>query len=286
MIAYFNGKFLPKHEITVSPDDRGFLFADGLYEVIRCYGGRPFELEAHLARLARGAEQLRFDRNGYGDLGQVCRRLLIENDLAEQDALIYIQVTRGAAPLRRHNFPSQETPLTVYAAAQPFEPDHDLLRQGVTLTLVPDIRWARCDIKTVGLTANVLASQQALEAGAHEAIFVRDGCLMEGAKSSFLVVVQGEVVAPPLTNYLLGSITRQVVETLCRQEGIPFAARPIFQDRLPEADELLLAGTTTEVVPVVAVRGIDRPWPPGPVTRRLQQAFHGMVQTIGSRPTL
>ena len=280
MIAYFNGKFLPKNNIAISPDDRGFLFADGLYEVIRSYGGRLFQLESHLERLFRGAGQLRLPGEGCGDLGWVCRQLLAENDLGDRDALVYIQITRGAPPERRHYFPSRETPPTVYAAAQPFAPEVDLQRRGAILTLVPDTRWARCDIKTVGLTANVLASQKAREDGADEALFVRDGCLMEGAKSSFLVVAGGTVVAPPLTNYILGSITRQVVETLCQREGIPFAARPIYQDRLVHAEELMLAGTTTEVLPVAAVRGIDRTWPQGPITRRLQEAFQAATQPV------
>lgn len=280
MIAYFNGKFMPRDEIAISPNDRGFLFADGLYEVIRSYQGRLFQLDAHLARLARGAEHLRFNRNGYGDLGKICERLVTENNLTDADALIYIQVTRGVPPTRLHYFPDADTPLTVYAAAQPFTPDPDIPQKGLTVTMAPDQRWARCDIKTVGLTANVLAAQQAREMGAAEALLVRDGCIMEGAKSSFLIVSRGTVVAPPLTNYILGSITRQVVEALCREENIPFTARPIYQDRLAEADELLQAGTTFEVAPVVKVLGVDREWPAGPVTRKLQEAFRNKRFTI------
>jgi D-alanine transaminase len=280
MIAYFNGQYLPKENIAVSPDDRGWLFADGLYEVIRSYGGRPFQMAAHLARLARGAAHMRFPAGGYGDLDAVCRRLLDENGLADGDALIYIQVTRGAPSPRAHHFPPEGTPLTVYAAVQAFQPDPRIAAQGLTVVMVPDQRWARCDLKTVGLTANALAAQQARENGASEALLVRDGCVMEGSKSSFLIVSRGTVVAPPLTNYILGSITRQVVETLCRENGIPFAAEPIYQEHLAKADELLLAGTTLEVTPVVAVAGLARDWPAGPVTRRLQAAFRQLVDTV------
>ena len=278
MIAYFNGKFMPKDDIAISPDARGFLFADGLYEVIRSYRGRLFQIGPHLERLARGAAHLRFNSNGYGDLGKVCEQLLVENDLTDSDALIYIQVTRGAPPHRLHYFPAEDTPLTVYAAVQAFAPDPEIQTKGVSVVMVPDQRWARCDLKTVGLTANAMASQQAREADAAEALLVRDGCIMEGSKSSFLIVSQGTVIAPPLTNYILGSITRQVVESLCRQENIPFAAKPIYQDRLIAADELMLAGTTFEVAPVTAVRGCERQWPVGPVTRRLQQAFQAINQ--------
>jgi len=280
MTAYFNGQFLPRDRISISPDDRGFLFADGLYEVIRCYRGRPFQIEAHLARLARGAAYLRFNTDGYGDLAAVCQRLLVENGLAEADALIYIQVTRGAPSPRLHHFPPDGTPLTVYASVQSFVPDAQLAKYGLKVLCMPDQRWARCDLKTVGLTANVLAAQQARESGASEALFVRDGCIMEGAKSSFLIVSGGTVVAPPLTNYILGSITRQAVERLCRDTGIPFAAESIYQEHLVAADELMLAGTTLEVTPVVEVLGSERTWPVGPVTRRLQEAFRHLTDRL------
>ncbi len=279
-IAYFNGQYLPKDKIAISPDDRGFLFADGLYEVIRCYHGRPFGLEAHLERLARGAAFLRFQADGYGDLGEVCHRLLADNGLSGADALIYIQVTRGAPSPRLHHFPPEDTPLTVYAAARAFQPNPQIAQQGLTVIMVPDQRWARCDIKTVGLTANILAAQQAREKGADEALFVRDGCIMEASKSSFLTVCRGTVIGPPLTNYILGSVSRQVVETLCRDNDIPFSAEPIYQEHLASADELMLAGTTLEVTPVVAVAGLERTWPAGPVTRRLQEAFRQMTESL------
>jgi D-alanine transaminase len=274
MIAYFNGKYLPKGQIAISPDDRGFLFADGLYEVVRSYDGRLFQMAAHLERLARGARHLRLDADGYGDLGEVCRQLLAQNDLTAGGALVYIQVTRGAPPVRAHHFPAEETPLTVYATVRAFEPNTVTHADGLAVALLPDQRWARCDMKTVGLTANALAAQQAHEMGAAEALLVRDGCVMEGSHSSFLVVEDGTVMAPPLTNYILDSISRQVVASICTQENIPFAARPIYQSHLTAADELMLAGTTLEVTPITEVIGIERQWAPGPVTRRLQEAFH------------
>ena len=244
MIAYFNGAFLPKEKIAISPDDRGFLFADGLYEVIRSYDGRLFQMAAHLKRLARGAAFLRFKTDGYGDLESVCQQLLMQNDLTAGGALVYIQVTRGAPTVRAHHFPAAETPLTVYATAREFTPNMEMHANGLAVALIPDQRWARCDLKTVGLTANALAAQQAKEQGAAEALLVRDGCVMEGSHSSFLMVRNGHVIAPPLTNYILDSISRQVVEAICRQANIPFRAASIDQSRLMEADELLLAGTT------------------------------------------
>jgi len=276
MIAYFNGQFMPKEAIAISPDDRGFLFADGLYEVVRSYGGRLFQMEAHLARLAKGMNDLRFNTDSVGNLEVICERLLEENGLTDAEALIYIQITRGAPPQRLHHFPDDGTPLTVYASVQPFTTNPDIQEHGLSVTLVPDQRWARCDLKTVGLTANALAAQHAREKGVFEALFVRDGCIMEGSKTSFLIVSRGTVVAPPLSNYILGSVTRQVVEDLCRKEKIPFAAGPIYQDRLEAADELILAGTTFDVAPITTVIGFEKKWAIGPVTRKLQSAFRQM----------
>ena len=273
MIAYLNGRYLPKQDIAISPDDRGFLFADGLYEVIRSYNGRLFQMAAHLERLSRGAAFLRFDSDGYGDLEAVCRKLLEKNDLMQGDALVDIQVTRGAPAVRAHHFTNEATPLTVYAAVRAFTPDRDIQQNGARVIVVPDQRWARCDLKTVGLTANVLAAQQAHEMNAVEALLVRDGCVLEGSHSSFLTVVNGCVVAPPLTNYLLDSISRQVVEALCARERIPFAARPIHQEHLVQTDELFLAGTTLEVTPVTEIVGLEKRWAVGPVARKLQEAF-------------
>ena len=277
MIAYFNGEFLPKESVAISPDDRGFLFADGLYEVIRSYNGRLFQTAAHLKRLARGAAFLRFKTDGYGDLEAVCHQLLVQNDLTAGGALVYIQVTRGAPPLRAHHFPPAETPLTVYATAREFTPNMDIHANGLAVALLPDQRWARCDLKTVGLTANALAAQQAKEQDAAEALLVRYGCVMEGSHSSFLMVRNGRVVAPPLTNYILDSISRQAVEAICREENIPFVAESIDQSRLMEADEIMLAGTTLEVTPITEIKGWDKKWPVGPVTRQLQAAFGKMT---------
>lgn len=277
MIAYFNGRYLPKDEVALSPDDRGFLFADGLYEVARSYQGRLFELDAHLHRLTYGAEHLRFPRTDFRDLAEVCTQLLTRNGLQDQDALIYIQVTRGAPPARLHHFPPPDTPLTVYASVKPFQPDLALPQAGATVIIVPDQRWTRCDLKTVGLTANVMAAQQAEAEGALEALFVRDGCVMEGTRSSFLIARGETVIAPPLNNYILGSISRLAVERLCHRDGIRFSAEPIFLERLTEADELMLAGTTLEVTPIVQVKGLSRTWKPGPLTRKLQAAFKTIV---------
>ena len=187
MIGYLNGQYLPKEKIFISPEDRGFLFADGIYDVIRSYGGKLFQAKAHLDRLAHGATALQFNRTDFSFLGPVCERLIQDNGLTQGDALIYMQVTRGVAP-RSHAFPPIETPLTVYATAKPFQPHQQEAETGVRVILVPDQRWARCDIKTIGLLANTLAHQRARMSHAVEGLFVRDGAVTEGTHSNVMAV--------------------------------------------------------------------------------------------------
>ncbi|MBI4787748.1 MAG: D-amino-acid transaminase [Chloroflexi bacterium] len=278
MIAYFNGRFIPKAEISISPDDRGFLFADGAYEVIRTYTGKLFQVEAHLTRLRRSIRELEIADPGVENLCQVAEELLARNDLTHADATVYIQVTRGVAP-RKHAFPDHTVPPTVYVSAAPFKPSPIKAQTGVKVILVPDFRWARCDIKSVSLTPNVLASQRAVENGAEEALFVRDGVVAEGSHSNFGAVFSGVFITHPATNYILAGITRAVVLNLCRDLGIPFQEAPIFEKDLRDAEELVLLGTTTEVMPVVQVdEWMVGAGTPGPITVKLQDAFRAYTQ--------
>lgn len=270
-LAYFNGSYVPKADIRLSPDDRGFLFADGVYEVVRGYGGRLFALEAHLGRLADGLAALRITGTDAMALAPVCEELIRRNRLDGQ-ALIYLQVTRGAAP-RRHAFPEPAVPPTVYATPLPFRPRGDPER-GIAAITAPDLRWTRCDIKSVALLPNVLAHQQAVEAGAQEAILVRDGVALEGTATSFFGVFGGAVRTAPRSNYILPSITRSITLELCAACGIPAEERPILVEDVARADELFLAGTTVEIMPIVRLDGRPvGPGRPGQVTRRLQRLF-------------
>ncbi len=164
MLSYLNSRFLPKDEIHISPDDRGFLLGDGVYEVIRAYRGKLFQAEEHFQRLERSLRELRIAGVDVASLHNIAATLLERNDL-HGDATVYIQVTRGAAP-RRHSFPDKGTPPTVYLAASALQPPTQKIENGVKVILLPDIRWTRCDIKAVSLVANVLANQQAKESGA------------------------------------------------------------------------------------------------------------------------
>lgn len=273
MLVYLNGEFVPHTEARISVDDRGFLFADGVYEVVRVYGGRPFLLPEHLCRMAGGIQALEIPFDAFGELRDVAFRLIEENEI-EGEANIYMQVTRGAAP-RKHAFPPADTPPTVYAAVRPSRPHPEsYYEEGVDAIATPDTRWARCDIKSISLLPNVLANQKAQAAGAFEALFVRDGIVLEGSHSNVMAVVDGTLVTYPKCNYILAGITRDRVLALAATMGIPVREGHIPVDRLHDVDELFLTGTTTEVMPLARVDGrAIGTGKPGPVTRRLMEAY-------------
>jgi D-alanine transaminase len=277
MISYLNGHYLPHEEIHISPDDRGFLFSDGLYEVMRSYSGALFQVQAHLDRLSYGAKALRYTVTDFSYLADVAHRLIQDNGLTHGDALVYLQVTRGAAS-RSHRFPPHDTPLTVYAKATPFSPRRDEQEHGINVILVPDQRWARCDIKTISLLANTLAHQQAFENNAAEALFVRDGVVLEGTHSNLFAVLNGILTTPPRTNYLLTGITRQVVLRLCRKHSISYQEKTILASELKQAEELMVTGTTTEITPITRIDGDPvGSGSPGKYATELQQAFFEFV---------
>lgn len=277
MIVYFNGRFIPKEEVKISPDDRGFVFADGIYEVVRSYRGRFFEFEAHLKRLTRSLREIHISFAESESLRDICEALIRDNDLKEDDATVYIQITRGAAP-RKHTFPDKTTRSTVYISASAFQPPEENWKNGIKAVLVPDIRWSRCDIKATALLSNVLANQRAYQNHAQEALFVRDGAITEGSHTNFCAVFDGQLVTFPESNYILSGITRGVILKLCREIEIPFREFPVFEKDLKRADECMILGTTTEVTPVIQV---DE-WKvgdgtPGTVTMKLQKAFRERV---------
>lgn len=277
MIVYFNGRFMPKEEVHISPDDRGFLFADGVYEVIRAYHGALFHADLHFARLHRSMSELRIPTPDPGELEAVCAELLVRNGLLDMDASLYLQLTRGVAP-RMHVFPDPPPTPTVYITAAAIRPPVQEWEQGIKVILTPDIRWARCDIKALMLLPNILASQEAKEQGAWEAILVRDGVVMEGSHTTVCGIFNGTLVTAPVTNNILGGVTREVVLKACRELGIPIKEFPIFESELPRAQELLILGTTTEVMPVVQVdEWLVGDGKPGPLTRQLQRAFRETV---------
>lgn len=279
--VYLNGAFVPKSEAKISVDDRGFLLSDGVYEVAPFYEGVPFALEGHLARLTHGLAWMRIDVDVRA-LEELPHRLLTENglDTAER-SYVYMQVTRGAAP-RTHYFPPEPVEPTVYAFAREWKrPAEDVWNGGFSAITVPDRRWSRVDVKTICLLPNVLAFQAALDAGADDAILVRDGVALEGAHQNFWGVFDGAVVTHPTTNQILPGITRGIVLDIAREQGIPVEERAIAVEELARADELFFTGTTGEVRPCVRVDG--RPVGDGrvgPVTRMLSDAFLARVERV------
>jgi len=280
MIVYLNGQYIPREQASIDVDDRGFLFADGVYEVIHSYEGHLFQMDAHLQRMEHGLRSLHIAIDDVQTMREVAERLIVENGLASGEATVYIQITRGSAP-RTHAFPPAGTPPTVYAAAQKYTPQRDQAEGGIAAILVPDPRWARCDIKSVALLPNVLARQRAIEAGVADAVFVRDGVALEGTSSNFFGVFNGEVLTAPKTNYILPGITREVVVGLCADIGVPVHEAPILEQQLGEAAELFLTSTLTEIRPIVRLNGHPvGTGIPGPVTRRIQQAFRDLVSDL------
>ncbi|MCU0638688.1 MAG: aminotransferase class IV [Candidatus Krumholzibacteria bacterium] len=271
--VYLNGEYIDREEASISPEDRGFLFADGVYEVVISYGGRIFRIEDHVARLRRSLGGISIRGIDASILADIAPELLARNDLSEVDAIIYMQVTRGAAP-RLHAFPAEGTPPTVYAFARRFQLPIGMIRDGTRIITVPDIRWTRCDIKSVSLLPNVLAKQKAEEEGAGEAVFVRDGALTEGTASNFAAVFGGTLVTHHDCGFILSGITKKAVFEICADLGIPVEQRPVKTGELAYADEMMILSTTKEIVPVVRIDdrvvGDGRP---GPVTLRLQKEF-------------
>ena len=279
MQVYLNGAYIDAGAATISVDDRGFLFADGVYEVMRVYPGGIFLGDAHVERMRAGLAALHIHTAPADSLLEISERLLDANQLRGRDATIYAQVTRGAAP-RKHAFPPADTPTTVYVAARPFKQHPDsYFSEGCTTITVPDTRWSRCDIKTIALLPNVLANQAAHAAGAFEALYVRDGVVIEGSHSNLFAVLDGTLITYPSCNYILTGITRNFVIELARELRIPVRETGLLWEQLYRADELFLSGTTTEVMPIAAVDerqvGGGRP---GPVTRRLMEAFRERIQ--------
>jgi D-alanine transaminase len=267
-IAFVNGRFVPWSQATVSIDDRGFQFGDGVYEVIRTYRGAPFELTAHLARLDRSATALSLPQ----PYSRAQWTQWIQQGLSQagyQEAKIYLQVTRGVAP-RDHAFPADIAP-TVVMTIREIRPLALQIRQdGVSARTCDDLRWGRCDIKSLNLLANVLAREEAKKAGVFEAILVKDGLVTEGSISNVIAVQGGVLVTAPEGPRILSGVTRTVVLGLAGKEGIPVEERPVAVDSLYSADEVFLTGTTIEVLGVVRVDGNTiGSGRPGPVTKAL-----------------
>ena len=275
MQVYLNGVYGPKAEARLPVDDRGFLFGDGIYEVTRAVDGRLIEPGRHLARLQDGATALALPlpEGGTEAILAIWHELLAVNGLQQGEATVYFQLTRGSAP-RTHQFPPPGTPPTVFASAAPISPPDALRARGAAIVTQPDQRWGRCDVKSINLLPNVLAKQAAAAAGAFEAVLVRDGVVTEGAHTTIFAVIDGELRTHPLTHGILPGITRAVVLELAAELDLPVREEAFDAAALHTADELFLASTTADVMPIVSVDGRSAGGgAPGPITRALVEAM-------------
>lgn len=275
-LCYLNGSYLALADARVPVLDRGFIFGDGVYEVVPVYGRRPFRLEQHLDRLARSLAAVRIEPpHARGEWQDIITRLVAASPLP--DVIVYLQVTRGVAR-RDFPFPKGVAP-TVFAMTSALtRPSAAQREQGLRTISVPDLRWHRCDIKSTSLLGAVLARQQAADLGLDEVVQHRDGRLTEGSASNVWVVKAGAVMAPPRDHWILEGIRYGLVEQLCAKAGIGVRIAEITMDEVCQADELMLTAATREILPIVELDarpvGDGRP---GPVYRRLRQAYDDLI---------
>jgi D-alanine transaminase len=277
--VYLNGEFLPLSEAKVSVLDRGFIFGDGIYEVIPVYGGRLFRLSHHLQRLDQSLASIHMENPfSHPQWQQLLEELVERNGGGEQS--LYLQLTRGAAP-RDLSIPGDTTP-TLFAMSSPVgKAEVATLRRGLRAITVKDIRWQRCDIKTISLLPNVLLRREADEAGVDEAIFVRDGEITEGSASNIFIVRNGIVTTPPKGRYLLPGITRDLVVELCGRLGVQCEVRPIDEQALFEADEIWLTSSSREIMPLIELN--QQPLAnaqPGPIWERVISHYQAYKQAF------
>jgi len=275
-IAYLNGQFLPLEDARISPLDRGFLFADGVYEVIPAYGAQPFRLNEHLDRLDNSLTAIALPN----PLTRPQWRQLFEQLIAQNgggNIYIYLQISRGAAEKRDHAFPNPPVAPTIFAMTGVIvTPAADMpdTASGVSAITLDDIRWSRCDIKSVALLANVLMRQQAISEGASEAILIRDGFATEGTASNFFIVNSDTITTPPKSHLILPGITRDLLVELAREHGMNVQEKEVTEAELRGADEIWLSSSTREVVPITCLNGrMLADGRPGPVWKTMARHY-------------
>ncbi len=278
-IVYLNGEYLPLEDARIPVMDRGFIFGDGVYEVIPVYSRHPFRLNQHLARLQNSLDGIRLANPHTPAQWEGMIRAIVGR--AEwEDQGVYLQVTRGAAP-RDHAFPRKARP-TVFIMPGPLPtPAAELVETGVGAVTAADNRWLRCDIKATSLLPNVLLRQLAVDAGCAETLLIRDGFLTEGAASNIFVIREGQVLAPPKSHFMLPGITYDVVLELARSLELPHQVRPVSEAEVRGAQEVWLTSSTKEVLAVTRLDG--RPVGegcPGPVFKRMHAAYQEYKRTV------
>jgi len=272
MIVYFNGQFVPIEDAKISVLDRGFIYGDGVYEVVPVYARHPYRMPQHLARLQRSLDGIRLaNPHTAAEWEAIVRDLIARMPFTDQ--AVYLQVTRGVAK-RDHAFPVGVKP-TVFMMSNPLVlPSAEQVERGVAVITGVDQRWLHCDLKTTSLLGNVLARQDAVDAGAVEAVLFRNGFLTEASASNVLIVKDGVIVAPPKDNLILPGITYDATLELAQAGGLALAVRPVARAEALGADEMWLSSSTKEVLAVTTVDG--KPFAggkPGPVFRKIYALF-------------
>lgn len=279
MLVYFNGKYLSLDEVKISPFDRGFLFGDGVYEVIRTYNGKLFRLNSHLKRLNNSLSKINLNFSNLDDFESIAHTLAEMNNLLPDDFSTYIQITRGTNLSRQHYYEHNLRP-TVFVTVTKVKNNEEQVRDGVKVILTEDIRWSRCDIKSISLLPAILSKTNAVNSGAYDSIFHRDNKITEGSHTNFFGVKDGVVYTAPLSNLILEGITREVVIELCNKNKLKVIEDYIKVDDLKIFDEFFITGTISEITPVVQINDlIVGNGLPGKLTSLIQRYFHNYVNS-------
>jgi D-alanine transaminase len=270
---YLNGQFTSNDRAYISPEDRGFNFADGIYEVIKFYKSKPFCFQEHMERLKNNLKEIKIQYEQIEKLGEICDALININQLKTQYSGVYIQITRGVAA-RIHRFPSPDVPPTIFAKAFSMNPYWEEMKNGVMVLSREDIRWLKCNIKSIGLLPNTLLFEEVASKGAFECMLVRNGMVTEASHSNILAVKDNTVITHPDSNLILPGITKASVINICRKNKIAVVEEPIKKSEIYDFDEWFLTGTGSEIMPVINIDGtIIGNGKPGKVTRFLQNEF-------------
>jgi len=287
-MVYLNGEFMPVERAKISVLDRGFIFGDGVYEVIPVYSRRPFRLQEHLARLQSSLDMIRIGNpHSSAKWSEVIGKIIADNPWSDQN--VYLQITRGAAK-RDHAFPKDLKPTVFIMANELIHPTPELMQSGAAAIVLPDFRWLRCDIKSTSLLGNCMLRTQAADAGCAEAILVRDGLLTEASASNVFIVRNGTVLTPPKSHLILPGITYDVVLEILRANAIAHEVRLVAESELRSADEVWVTSSSREVLPITTLDGKpvgrgEAAGKPGPVAQRVYDLYQQFKASVMRAPT-
>jgi D-alanine transaminase len=276
-IVYLNGKFIGKDQAFISPEDRGYYFADGVYEVIKYYKGNPFCMSDHLERLQNSLAEVRIEYERVHEISLIGAELIRMNQFQAEFAGIYLQITRGVAP-RMHRFPGSEIKPSLYVRAFPMPTCTNELMNGVKVITREDIRWLRCNIKSIALLPNTMLFQEAVEHEAGECFLIRNGNFTEATHSNIMAVKQGIVYTHPDSNLILPGITKKAIIRICSELKLKIVERPIGASEIRDFEEWFITGTGSEITPVIQIdeHKVGNGFP-GPVTRQLQKSLFAIT---------